>query len=83
MNRRNSLSEQPRNQNPRKRAQGFRRRVFTDVREPHIDSSRPQANRVAKSGVRVKTNFNRGHTAVSAHMTKRVGEKFGYFIHCG
>jgi hypothetical protein len=38
---------------------------------------------VAKSGVRIKTNFNRRHTAIAAHMTKRVGEKFGYFIHGG
>jgi multidrug efflux pump subunit AcrA (membrane-fusion protein) len=83
VNRRHSLAEQPRYEDPRKRSQYVRRRVFTDIREPHVNSSRPQTNGVTQSSVRIKADFNRGHTTIPAHMSKCVGEKFSYFIHCG
>jgi hypothetical protein len=38
---------------------------------------------MAQSSIRIKANFNRGHTAVAAHMTKCVGEKFSNLVHCG
>ena len=83
VNRRDSLAEKARNKNPRKRTQCVGRRILTYFGETNVNSFGPDTNGVTQAGVGIKANFNRRHTAVTAHMTKSIGEVFFHFGHCG